>query len=42
MKIDETSHAQKARNAGATELPDLVKQLMRTVSRIMTGTAHWV
>ena len=41
MKIDETSHAQKARNAGATELPCLVKQLMRTASRIMTGTAHW-
>ena len=42
MKADEARHADHAVAAGAAELPPAVRSAMRGVSRIMTGTAHWV
>jgi len=42
MKIDEASHAQSARAAGAVELPAPVPRLMRYAARVMTGTAYWL
>lgn len=42
MKIDEASHAQSARAAGAIDLPFPVPRLMRYAARVMTGTAYWL
>lgn len=42
MKQDESQHAEQAREAGAAELPNPVKQWMKRASRIMTRTAYWV
>ena len=42
MKIDEGEHATTALRAGAAELPEPVKGLMRLASRVMTRTAHWI
>jgi ubiquinone biosynthesis monooxygenase Coq7 len=42
MKIDEAHHGAEAIQAGGAELPRPVKQLMKLISRIMTGTAYWV
>ena len=42
MRNDEAGHAQSARSLGARELPSPVKQAMRCVSRVMTGTSQWI
>jgi ubiquinone biosynthesis monooxygenase Coq7 len=42
MKIDEAMHAAQAQEAGATELPAAVKQLMRWAAKVMTRTAHYI
>lgn len=42
MKIDESEHATTALRAGAAELPEPVKGLMRLASKLMTRTAHWI
>ncbi|HCK75571.1 MAG TPA: demethoxyubiquinone hydroxylase family protein [Gammaproteobacteria bacterium] len=42
MKEDERAHAQAAQHAGAAELPWPIPNLMRKVSRVMTGTARWI
>ena len=40
MLEDEAQHAQTARNVGATEFPDSVKQGMGLLSKVMTKTAY--
>ncbi|OYU42720.1 MAG: demethoxyubiquinone hydroxylase family protein [Burkholderiales bacterium PBB4] len=40
MRDDELRHAQDAQTAGALELPDPVKQLMRAAAKVMTTVAH--
>ena len=40
MKADEIRHAQEAQKAGATELPEPVKQAMRMAAKVMTTVAH--
>ena len=40
MKADEMRHAQEAQAAGAVELPEPVKGLMRVAARVMTAMAH--
>jgi len=42
MRSDEIAHAAVARAAGATELPGLVRELMRGTARVMTRTAYWI
>jgi len=42
MRDDEAKHATTALQAGATELPEGVKALMRIAARVMTRTAYWV
>jgi len=42
IRDDEASHATIALQAGAKELPDGVKALMKTASRVMTRTAYWI
>jgi ubiquinone biosynthesis monooxygenase Coq7 len=42
MKDDEARHAQEAHNAGAFELPQPVKALMRASAKVMTTTAHYI
>ena len=42
MKEDEKQHGDTAHRAGASELPQPIKSLMRLASRVMTGTAHWI
>ena len=42
MKEDEVRHGAEARAAGGTDLPPVVRSLMRAVSRVMTRTAYWV
>ena len=42
MRDDELGHAQAARDAGAMELPQPVKDLMRAAAKIMTTVAHHV
>lgn len=42
MKIDELHHGTTALEAGGAELPGPVKQLMRAMSKVMTGTTYWV
>ena len=42
MKQDEAHHATTALQAGGTELPEPVKQLMRLTSKIMTTTAYYI
>jgi len=39
MKIDEADHAQKAKQAGAAELPLPIKKMMQLTSKVMTKTA---
>lgn len=41
MQRDETQHAETAQRAGAAELPFLVKQCMRVVSKVMTKTSYY-
>jgi len=40
MKDDEARHAREAQHAGATELPEPVRGLMRLAARVMTTVAH--
>lgn len=40
MRIDESRHAREAQQAGAAELPQPVKVLMKSVAKIMTVTAQ--
>lgn len=40
MKADEIRHAQEAQLAGATELPEPVKQAMQLAAKVMTTVAH--
>jgi ubiquinone biosynthesis monooxygenase Coq7 len=42
MREDEIHHAEMALQAGAAELPGLIKGLMTGVSRLMTRTAYWL
>jgi ubiquinone biosynthesis monooxygenase Coq7 len=42
MRDDELAHAQAARDAGAMELPQPVKDLMRAAAKVMTTVAHHV
>jgi len=42
MRDDELRHADAARNAGAMELPEPVKDLMRAAAKVMTTVAHHV
>ena len=42
MKDDEALHAQEAEHAGALQLPEPVKALMRSAARVMTTTAHYL
>ncbi|MCP4469167.1 MAG: 2-polyprenyl-3-methyl-6-methoxy-1,4-benzoquinone monooxygenase [Gammaproteobacteria bacterium] len=42
MREDESRHAESAANAGAAELPVLVKTAMKLVSKVMTFTAYRV
>ncbi len=42
MREDEAMHDKTAQSAGAHELPETVKLLMRMGSKIMTGTAYWI
>lgn len=40
MKDDEARHAREAQHAGAVELPQPVKGLMRAAAKVMTTVAH--
>ena len=40
MRDDELRHAQDAQAAGALELPDPVKHMMRAAAKVMTTVAH--
>ncbi len=40
MRDEEEAHGENAKAAGAAELPDSVKKLMRLTAKIMTGTAY--
>ena len=42
MQDDETLHAELAVQAGAAELPPLIKQCMRKVSRLMTESSYHI
>jgi ubiquinone biosynthesis monooxygenase Coq7 len=42
MRDDELRHAQAAQDAGAIELPQPVKDLMRAAAKLMTTTARLV
>ena len=42
MEEDESHHATTALNAGGSELPEPVKQLMRLTSKLMTATAYYI
>ncbi len=42
MKQDEAKHGHVAIAAGAAELPEPVRKLMKLISKVMTGTAYWV
>ena len=42
MDIDEAEHAEKAKNAGAAELPLPIKTTMKLTSKIMTKTAFHI
>lgn len=41
MHEEETEHGENAIEAGAAELPEPVKDLMKLTARIMTRTAYW-
>ena len=42
MRVDEIRHGQKARDAGAAELPTIVGTVMRGAAKVMTTTAYWI
>lgn len=41
MRDEELQHEKKAVDAGAAELPFMIKKLMRLHARVMTHTAYW-
>ena len=42
MRDEEAQHGESAVAAGAVNLPQPVKTLMRLTAKVMTGTAYWV
>jgi len=42
MRIDEEAHGQEAKDAGAAELPDEVKELMSVVAKVMTTSSYQI
>lgn len=42
MRVEEIEHGNMAKDAGAKELPDLVKKIMLSTSKIMTKVAYHV
>ena len=42
MREDEAHHASVALHAGAANLPESVKKMMRLLSKVMTKTAYWI
>ncbi|MDI9817980.1 MULTISPECIES: 2-polyprenyl-3-methyl-6-methoxy-1,4-benzoquinone monooxygenase [unclassified Legionella] len=42
MYEDEAHHAEVAKNAGAAELPILIKKLMQKTSKLMTHTSYYI
>ena len=42
MRDEEEQHGANAHAAGAAELPEPVKQLMRASARVMTRSAYWI
>lgn len=42
MQVDELNHAERALQAGASELPWAARVLMRIAAKVMTTTAHYV
>jgi len=42
MRDEEAEHGENAVEAGAADLPDPVKALMRVTAKVMTKTAYWV
>lgn len=42
MRLDEMQHALTAEEAGATPLPEVIKILMRLMSKMMTMTTYWI
>ena len=42
MKEDELKHAKSAEKSSGGGLPDPVSELMKGMSRIMTGTSYWI
>ncbi len=42
MRDEEQEHGENAIAAGAAELPEPVKKLMRLTAKVMTNTAYWV
>ena len=42
MRDDESQHGASAKEAGATELPDIIKKLMSWHARVMTTLVYWI
>jgi len=42
MREEEEQHGANARAAGAAELPEPVRRLMRLTAKVMTRTAYWI
>jgi ubiquinone biosynthesis monooxygenase Coq7 len=42
MRDEEQEHGDNAREAGAADLPEPVRQLMKLTARVMTSTAYRV
>ncbi len=42
MRIDEDTHAEEAKEAGASELPQEVKKGMSLVAKVMTSTSYYI
>ena len=42
MRDEEKSHQEQAKEAGANELPEPVKEIMNRVSKIMTSTSYHI
>ena len=42
MQLDETKHAEKAQQQGATPLPTPIKKLMSWHAKIMTTMSYWI
>ena len=42
MRDEEQSHQEQAKEAGASELPEPIKEIMKKVSKIMTSTSYHI